>query len=285
MSDLRRQWAGLSFEKQLSVVVVPIAVALVSVGVPLLAARDDPGGRAATQSESSVEAAAAEVSYAKDVGAVCDDMNAAQAARRRAALRLRERLDRAKTTIAQRNALIDDTQSTIDRFTRVFGAFRELGAPRRLARLHRATAGAWGDSLERLRRYRTLLAGGFTRPRLVAILERFPRKSGLIIEAQGVDVRAGLERLGGAECDLAALKTVRVFTLPPVDSPRPKSDPGPLVPTPRQPPPAPAPPVPTPDPAPPVPTPAPAPPRPTPAPAPPVPTPGGNDGPASSDPG
>jgi hypothetical protein len=260
--------------------VVPIVVTLVSVGVPLLAAGDDPGDRAATQSESSVEAAAAEVSYAKDVGAVCDDMNAAQAARRRAALRLRERLDRAKTTIAQRNALIDDTQSTIDRFTRVFGAFRELGAPDRLLRLHRDTAGAWGDSLERLRRYRTLLAGGFTRARLVAILERFPRKSGLVIEAQGVDVRAGLERLGGAECDLAALKTVRVFTLPPVDSPRPKPDPGPPVPTPD-----PGPPVPTPDPGPPVPTPAPAPPKPTPAPAPPVPTPGGNDGPASSDPG
>jgi hypothetical protein len=174
--------------------VVPIVVTLVSVGVPLLAAGDDPGDRAATQSESSVEAAAAEVSYAKDVGAVCDDMNAAQAARRRAALRLRERLDRTKTTIAQRNALIDDTQSTIDRFTRVFGAFRELGAPDRLLRLHRDTAGAWGDSLERLRRYRTLLAGGFTRARLVAILERFPRKSGLVIEAQGVDVRAGLAR-------------------------------------------------------------------------------------------
>ena len=278
MSDLSRQWAALSFEKQLSIVVVPVVVALVSVGVPLLTAHDDPGGGgAATQGASSVEA---EVGYVKDVGAVCDDMNAAQSARRRAALRLRERLDRARTTIAQRNALIDDTQSTIDRSTRVFGSFRELGAPDRLMRLHRATAGAWSDSLERLRRYRTLLGGASTRAQLVGILERFPRRSGLVVEAQGVDVRAGLERLGGAECDLAAIKTVRVFVLPPVGSTATKRTP--VVPTPRQPPPAPQPAVPIPDPAPPVPTPAPVPvPVPTPAPAPPVPTPGGSDDPPS----
>jgi hypothetical protein len=212
-------------------------------------------------------------------------MNAAQAARRRAALRLRGELDRATTTIAQRNALIDDTQRTIDRFTPVFGSFRELGAPDRLARLHRATASAWSDSLERLRKYRTLLAEAATRARLVAILQRFPRRSGLVIEARGVDVRAGLERLGGAECDLAAVKTVRVFMLPPVESPKPKPKPGPdpVVPTPRGPP-APEPAVPAPAPAPPVPTPAPAPPVPTPVPAPPVPTPGGTDGPSTASP-
>jgi len=274
MSDLRRQWAALSLEKQLSVVVVPLAVALVSVLVPLMTGGDDPSTRAVTGSATTLEAT--EVSYVKDVGAVCDDMNTAQAARRRGALQLRKRLDRARTTIAQRNALIDDTQSTIDRFTRVFGSFRELGAPERLVRLHRATAGAWSDSLARLRKYRTLLAGGHTRARLIAILERFSRGSGLIIEAHGVDVRAGLERLGGAECDLDAIKTVRVFTLPRVESKAP--DPAPPVPLPRQPPPDPEPPAPAPAPAPLVPTPAPAPPVPTPAPAPPVPTPGADPG-------
>jgi len=46
MSKTRHGWAGPSFEKKLSIVVVPILVAVIGAGVPLLAGRD--GGSTTT---------------------------------------------------------------------------------------------------------------------------------------------------------------------------------------------------------------------------------------------
>lgn len=49
MSNLRRSWAELSLEKKLSIVVVPLVVAAIGAGVPLLAA--DGGGETVSRSD------------------------------------------------------------------------------------------------------------------------------------------------------------------------------------------------------------------------------------------
>jgi hypothetical protein len=123
--------------------------------------------------------------------------------------------------MAQRDAMIDDTQRTLDRSAPIYTAFAGLSPPPPAMALHETTSQAWVDSLRLLRGYRSRLEDGTTRERLIAELERFKRGSSLTIENNGVEVRTGLERLGGAECDLAVPKTVPVFTLPPVEPPAP----------------------------------------------------------------
>jgi hypothetical protein len=165
------------------------------------------------------------VGYRKDVGDVCDRLSRAQQARRRAALKLRKKLLRASTTVEQRNAISDDTQRTLDRTSPIYTAFAGLTPPAHRRPLHEKTARTWKDSLRLLRAYRTSLEAGATRERQIAVLTRFKEGSGRILESNGLDVRQGLEGLGGADCDLAVVQTVSVFTLPPVETPTPTPTP------------------------------------------------------------
>lgn len=217
MGDLKRQWTELSLETKLGIVVVPLVVAVIGAAVPLLASTGGDDKVAGGSAEPNPSA----VGYRKDVGRVCDDLNSANRARRRSALRLKKDLLQARETMAQRDATINDTQRTLDRSAPIYAAFAGLSPPSPARALHETTARAWKDSLRLLRGYRSRLEDGTTRERLIAELERFKRGSSLTIENNGVEVRTGLERLGGAECDLAVPKTVPVFTLPPVEPPAP----------------------------------------------------------------
>ena len=215
---MKRQWAELPFEKKLGVVIVPIVVAAIGVTVPLVSPRSN---REPEGTPSPDGSAALAIEYRKDVGDVCERLSREQAARRRAALLLRKRLLRAHTTVRQRNTLINDTQRTLDQSTPIYAAFSQLTAPVNQRALHEKTARTWKESLQRLRAYRDSLEAGVTRERLIRALTQFKHGNGPTVENNAVDVRAGLEGLGGADCDLAVVKTVPVFTLPPVETPVP----------------------------------------------------------------
>jgi hypothetical protein len=221
---IKRELADLPLERKLGVVVVPLLVALISVvGPTLISDGQDEEARGPPAPTED----ASEIVYRRDVGDVCDRFSAAQRARRRDGLAMRTRLRRARTTVVQRNAIIDDSQTTIDRSTAIYVSFSGLTPPTAVRPLHEKTAAAWRDSLKRLRAYRSRLEDGDTRARLVAVVNGFKRSHGPIVEENAVVVREGMAELGGADCDIAAIRTVPVFALPSLRKPaRPHDAPG-----------------------------------------------------------
>jgi hypothetical protein len=191
------------------------AAVLIAIGAAVLAlsggASDQPNQ---TKSRERGTAGARAVSlYRERVGDVCDAVNAADKARARDDKGANKQVHRVRTTIAQRNALLDVVRRSAARSARARTSFAALRAPRADVAAHTETEAAWNRNAARVRTYAQRLDQAATRPELVAALNylsklrpRLARDSDTVTE--------GLEHLGAAECDLDQPIVTRSFTLP-----------------------------------------------------------------------
>jgi hypothetical protein len=153
--------------------------------------------------------------YEQRVGRVCDEINDNDRARARADKTVRKRLQTAKTTIAQRNALLDGVRQSIARSGHGLAAFAALETPKSLATTHERTQAAWNRNLARLREYALRLDRSATNRQLLATLDHLGTLRPLLA-SDGVVLSSGLEHLGQANCDLRPPIVTATFTLPPL---------------------------------------------------------------------
>jgi len=165
--------------------------------------------------ESGTAVAVSVPAYQQDVGRVCDELNDDDRDRARQDTTIRRRLRRAKTTMTQRNALLDGVRRTAARSGNTLASFTALEAPPTLAARHRTTRTTWERNLERLRAYALALDRAANRRQVLAALDRLSTQRP-VIARDGVAVRAGLQRLGAENCDLDPPIVTATYTLPPL---------------------------------------------------------------------
>jgi len=148
---------------------------------------------------------------------VCDELNDNDDFRARDETAIKRRLQQARTTVAQRNALVDGVRRTASRSANALASFNALETPTALAAVGRDTEAAWNRHLARLRGYALSLDRAGTRAQLVATLDQLTTLRPAL--ARDSDkLRSGLGRLGVANCDLEAQIVTRTFTLPRLDA-------------------------------------------------------------------
>jgi hypothetical protein len=161
-------------------------------------------------------AAAVPVSvYEQRVGRVCDELNDNDRRRAREQKATRRQLRRAKTTIDQRNALLDGVRRTEARSAHALAAFIALDAPKNLAATRSDTAAAWNRNLARVRSYALRLDRAGTRARLLAALDQLSTLRPHLAR-DGDKIISGLQHLGAANCDLRPPIITPAFNLPPL---------------------------------------------------------------------
>lgn len=164
-------------------------------------------------SEAGSAGAMSTSAYEQHVGRICDEVNANDRLRAHEDSKLRSGLVGAKTTLAQRNALLDPVRRTMARDGHALAAFSGLEPPKALAPVRRDTQLAWNRNLARVRDYAVRLDRAGTRPELLAAVDHLSTLRPLLA-ADGVRLASGLQRLGGSECDLRAPTVTQVITLP-----------------------------------------------------------------------
>ena len=163
--------------------------------------------------------------YQQAVGDICGDVNAAERARYLDSRGLREKLKRAHTTLAQRNAVLDSVRRSLASTANEFTRFQGLGIPATLTARHRATAAAWNRNVARIRGYAQRLDAAATRPELLAAIDVLARMRPAL-GADSVALGAGLIYLGGGRCRLDPPDVERTMTLPPATHDAAASRPG-----------------------------------------------------------
>ena len=167
--------------------------------------------------EAGTAAAVSAPTYQRDIGGVCDELNDNDSFQARDEKAIEKRLQRAETTIAQRNALVDGVRRTASRSAHALAAFNALEPPAALAAVRHDTETAWNRHLARTRDYAVMLDRAGTRAQLDAALNHLV--SLRPAHARDSDtLRSGLERLGDASCDLEPHIVSRTFTLPKLDT-------------------------------------------------------------------
>jgi hypothetical protein len=164
-------------------------------------------------SESGSAGAMSTSAYAEHVGRICDEVNANDRLRAHEDSNLRRRLPRARTTIDQRNVLLDAVRRTTAHDGHALAAFNGLEPPKALAPVRRDTQLAWNRNLARVRDYALRLDRAGTRPALLAAIDHLSTLRPLLA-ADGLRFASGLRRLGGAECDLRPAAVTATITLP-----------------------------------------------------------------------
>lgn len=164
-------------------------------------------------SERGSAAALSIPAYQQQVGRVCDELNADELLRARETKALPTRLKRARTTLAQRNALLDAVRKTTSRSEHALAAFSALEAPRALLAARRATVRGWNRNLTRVRDYAVRLDRARTRAHLLAAID-FLSNIRTELAQDSVKLTSGLDRLGGASCELRTPIVTPAFTLP-----------------------------------------------------------------------
>jgi hypothetical protein len=165
--------------------------------------------------EAGTAAATSVSTYQREIGRVCDELNDNDDFRARDEKATNKRLQRVKTTIAQRNALLDAVRRTASRSAHALASLDALAPPTALAAVRRDTETAWRRHLARLRDYTLSLDRAGTRAQLDGALNQLAALQPA--HARDSDkVRSGLERLGEANCDLEPQIVTPTFTLPPL---------------------------------------------------------------------
>jgi hypothetical protein len=170
--------------------------------------------------ESGSAAAVSRPAYEQQVGRICDQLNEDDRERAREAKTIRTKLPRARTTLAQRNLLLDGQRRTIARSGHALATFTALATPDDLAAARRTTAHAWSVNLDRLRAYALRLDRAGTRAELIAAIDYLSDLRPRLAET-GVTLMAGLRRVGGSSCDIHTPITTPAFTLPTLHRSRP----------------------------------------------------------------
>jgi hypothetical protein len=199
--------------------------------------------------------------YQQSVGDICRELNEADRAGARSARRFAAKLKRARTTLAERNAVLDSRRAVLTRSERGLAHFEGLNVPRALLALQRVTVAAWNRGVERLRDFTRRLDAAASRRSLLAAIQTQPAMRAAL-DRNRVARSAGLIQLGGGLCRLNAPIVIPTITLPPlrpsseslapgvqppqaVEPPRPSEAPTPGVLPPPPPPPPPLEPPPT----------------------------------------
>jgi hypothetical protein len=164
--------------------------------------------------EAGSAGAADESAYRADVGEICDEVNASEAARRRDDRRLAVRLRAAGNTLAQRDALLDAARRSAARSSHALAEFSALKPPAADAAAQRSTTRAWERSLDEVENYVERLDRAAGRPGLLAAVDQLSRERSSLAR-EGLRVNAGLTRLGKSRCVIDRPKVTRTITLPP----------------------------------------------------------------------
>jgi hypothetical protein len=150
--------------------------------------------------------------YEQSIGQVCDAANEAERERERNAARLAKRLKRARTTLDQRNAVLDSTNEILVSSQHRLASFKGLDAPSVLKTREGDTSAAWGRMVARLEVYAQRLDAVTNRRDLLAVVETLPSmRTGLGRDSVTRD--AGLTQLGGGHCELDAPTVTPTITL------------------------------------------------------------------------
>jgi hypothetical protein len=169
--------------------------------------------------ESGSAQAVSSSAFQQQVGAVCDDVNADDRRRARQVKAIHKQLRTAKTTTAQRNALLDGQRQTIARSGDALASFAAIETPESLRSADREVKAAWNRNLGRLQSYAERLDRVETRPQLVAALH-YLSSLRTPLARDGIKLMSGLRRLGGANCDLRTPINTKTFPLPPLKQPK-----------------------------------------------------------------
>jgi hypothetical protein len=168
--------------------------------------------------ESGSAQAVSVSAFQQQVGDVCDDVNTDDSRRARQVKTIHRQLERAKTTTAQRNALLDGQRQTIARSGDALASLTALEPPKALRPTGHAVTAAWKRNLARLSEYARRLDRAATRTQLEAALEYLSGLRAPLVQ-DGVELMAGLRKLGGPNCDLRTPINTKTFPLPPLNTP------------------------------------------------------------------
>jgi hypothetical protein len=165
--------------------------------------------------EAGTAAALPVPAYQLQVGRVCDEVNSDEAHRVRKARAIKKRLGVAKTTLEQRDAMLDGVRRTTARSSHAYASLNALEPPGSLAAVGHATEVAWERNLSRLRQYALWLDTARSRSDVLKAVTRLSK----LRPAIGKDadtLTTGLDQLGGASCRLDNERVVPTYTLPPL---------------------------------------------------------------------
>ena len=151
--------------------------------------------------------------YERSVGDICAALNRSEKARKADALRLRRRLGRAATTLAQRNALLDSNNQVLGTSRHLFARFRSLDVPKPRRDRHAETEAAWRDIVTTLGDYSQRVDAATNRRDLVAANKTLPRARRALSEDYATR-EANLTNLGGGLCTLKRQIAVPSIALP-----------------------------------------------------------------------
>jgi hypothetical protein len=151
--------------------------------------------------------------YQQSIATVCSEINRHEQERAEEAGRLARRLHMAKTTLAQRNALLESTLRSLRDGEHDLAMFDSLEVPRVLSATERKTTRAWNRNIDRVRDYAHHLDLASSSAKLDAAVDvlagiRKPQ------QRDGTVLRTGLLRLGGGQCQLDPERVTKIVTLP-----------------------------------------------------------------------
>ena len=196
---LHRRWAI----RRVAVFAAPAAVAVVAAtAIVAVAWRGDNGA-----------ARAGALGERADVEQICTSLNRADSERAAATVELRLQLRHARTTDAQRDALLNTQRRLLAFSDYDLARLRSVDVPSRLAASHRIAVAAWSRNNQRIQTYVEGLATAATRADLLAAIDALMR-SRQAIERDAVTVAAEMLRLGDGQCRLAPPKVTGVVWLP-----------------------------------------------------------------------
>lgn len=170
--------------------------------------------------EGSTASAVNEGAYRAHVGRICDELNESEEERRGDDKKLARRLKAARTTLAQRDALLDAARRSAARSSHTLAEFAGMRAPSSAAAVHRATVARWRRNLDRVLAYIERLDRAPDRKGLMAAANRLSLDRSALAR-DGLRVNEGLERLGADNCDIDRPVVTKTITLPPEPTPRP----------------------------------------------------------------
>jgi hypothetical protein len=189
---------------------------IVGVGTGMFTLADEVAPKHAGSAQASLP------QYQQSIAAVCGEINRHERDRAQEAGKLARRLRKAKTTLAQRNALLESTLRSLRNGEHDLAMFASLDAPQALRTAERTTAWAWSRNLERVRDYAHRLDLVSSRAKFYAAITtlagiREPQ------QRDGTTLRTELLRLGGGQCKLDPERVTKVVTLPDLpEHPRPQ---------------------------------------------------------------
>jgi hypothetical protein len=156
-----------------------------------------------------------EAAYRAQIARVCQAVNTAEHARQRDEEVLRRALARARTTRAQRDAILVTTRATISRNGRNLADLRSLDAPAASRAQHLTATTVWGRNLERARQFAVRLDRSTDRADLRRAIAPLTAARPAI-ERDLVTLATALQRLGGEACRIHGFGE-RPALLPPLE--------------------------------------------------------------------